>query len=223
MASQASGTTLPAGVEFRGPSTPAAETVLTQEAVAFVTDLARRFENTRQELLKRRVVRQQEIVDGRMPDFLPETAKVRESDWKVAPIPKDMQDRRTEITGPVDRKMIINALNSGANVFMADFEDSNSPTWQNNMEGQLNLRDAVERTISYVSPEGKRYELNPQVATLMVRPRGWHLEERHFLVDGTAISGSLFDFGLSFFHNAQNLMAKGTGPYFYLPKMESRL
>jgi malate synthase len=223
MASQASGTTLPAGVEFRGPSTPAAETVLTQEAVAFVTDLARRFENTRQELLKRRVVRQQEIVDGRMPDFLPETAKVRESDWKVAPIPQDMQDRRTEITGPVDRKMIINALHSGANVFMADFEDSNSPTWQNNMDGQLNLRDAVRREITYASPEGKQYKLNSTIATLLVRPRGWHLVEKHMMVDGKPVSASLFDFGLFFFHNAAAQIERGTGPYFYLPKMESHL
>ena len=158
-----------------------------------------------------------------MPDFLPETAAIREGDWTVAPIPQDLLDRRVEITGPVDRKMIINALNSGANVFMADFEDSNSPTWQNNIEGQINLRDAVRRTISYVSPEGKRYELNAQVATLLVRPRGWHLDERHFQVDGKPISGSLFDFGLYFFHNAEELIADGTGPYFYLPKMESHL
>src|SRR5207248_1770245 len=140
-----------------------------------------------------------------------------------APIPRDLLDRRVEITGPVDRKMIINALNSGASVFMADFEDSNSPTWMNNLEGQANLRDAVEGTISFVSPEGKRYQLNDRVATLVVRPRGWHLDERHFLVDGKLISGSLFDFGLYFFHNAHTLIRKGTGPYFYLPKMESHL
>ncbi len=158
-----------------------------------------------------------------MPDFLSETTSTREKEWTVAPIPHDLHDRRVEITGPVDRKMIINALNSGANVFMADFEDSNSPTWQNNLEGQLNLRDAVEGTISYVSPEGKRYELNPHVATLMMRPRGWHLDERHFSVDGQPISGSFFDFGLYFFHNAKQLIRKGTGPYFYLPKMESHL
>jgi malate synthase len=158
-----------------------------------------------------------------MPEFLAETAHIRQKEWKVAPIPHDLLDRRVEITGPVDRKMIINALNSGANVFMADFEDSNSPTWMNNLEGQANLRDAINGTILYVSPEDKRYELNPKVATLLVRPRGWHLEERHLLVDGKPISGSLFDFGLYFFHNAQRLIAKGTGPYFYLPKMESHL
>jgi malate synthase len=160
---------------------------------------------------------------GVLPDFLAETAHIRQADWKVAPIPQDLQDRRVEITGPVDRKMIINAFNSGANVFMADFEDSNSPTWQNNLEGQTNLRDAVRGTISFSSPEGKNYRLNPAVATLMVRPRGWHLDERHFTVDGKAISASLFDFGLFFFHNAQALIDKGTGPYFYLPKMESHL
>ena len=158
-----------------------------------------------------------------MPEFLPETAHIRESEWTVASIPQDLLDRRVEITGPVDRKMIINALNSGASVFMADFEDSNSPTWMNNLEGQANLRDAVEGTISFLSPEGKRYQLNAPVATLLVRPRGWHLDERHFLVDGKPISGSLFDFGLYFFHNAQRLIRKGSGPYFYLPKLESHL
>jgi malate synthase len=197
--------------------------VLTPEASMLVTKLARRFESRRQELLLRRRIRQQQIDAGQLPDFLPETASVREKEWTVAPIPHDLHDRRVEITGPVDRKMIINALNSGANVFMADFEDSNSPTWQNNLEGQLNLRDAVEGTISYVSPEGKRYELNPRVATLMVRPRGWHLDERHFSVDGKPISGSLFDFGLYFFHNARQLILSGTGPYFYLPKLESHM
>ena len=157
------------------------------------------------------------------PIFFPRLRRFAEAEWTVAPIPKDLLDRRVEITGPVDRKMIINALNSGANVFMADFEDSNSPTWQNNIEGQANLRDAVRRTISYASPEGKRYELNADVATLLVRPRGWHLDERHFQVDGKPISGSLFDFGLYFFHNAEELIRRGTGPYFYLPKMESHL
>jgi malate synthase len=166
---------------------------------------------------------QREIDGGAMPDFLADTADVRRGDWKVAPIPKDLLDRRVEITGPVERKMMINALNSDANVFMADFEDSNSPTWSNNLEGQANLVDAVTRTICYVSPEGKRYKLNPKVAVLMVRPRGWHLVERHFEVDGQAISASLFDFGLYFFHNAKALMERSTGPYFYLPKMESHL
>jgi malate synthase len=197
--------------------------ILTSEASSFLNRLGRRFESRRQELLARRRVRQGRIDAGELPDFLPETAGVREKDWTVAPIPHDLLDRRVEITGPVDRKMIINALNSGANVFMADFEDSNSPTWQNNLEGQFNLRDAVEGAITYVSPEGKRYELNPHVATLVVRPRGWHLEERHFLLDGKPISASLFDFGLYFFHNAKELIHRGTGPYFYLPKMESHL
>src|SRR6266849_1572131 len=177
--------------------------VLTSEAKAFRSKLAARFEPRRQELLARRRTVQQDIDNGKLPDLLPETVGIRQGNWKVAPIPKDLRDRRVEITGPVDRKMIINALNSGANVFMADFEDSNSPTWQNNLEGQLNLRDAVEGTISYISPEGKPYELSPHAATLLVRPRGWHLEEKHFLVDGKPISASLFDFGLSFFHNAK--------------------
>ena len=195
--------------------------ILTPSARQFLMKLAREFEPRRQELLSRRRERQERIDAGQLPDFLPETEHIRQSEWTVAPIPADLLDRRVEITGPVDRKMIINALNSGASVFMADFEDSNSPTWQNNMEGQANLRDAVNGTISFASPEGKRYELNPRVATLVVRPRGWHLEERHFRVDGKPMSGSLFDFGLYFFHNAKNLIAKGTGPYFYLPKMES--
>ena len=197
--------------------------ILTPEATQFLTLLARQFEPRRQELLARRRDRQQRIDAGEMPDFLPETAHIREAEWTVAPIPKDLLDRRVEITGPVDRKMVINALNSGASTFMADFEDSNSPTWSNNLEGQANLRDAVAGTISFASPEGKRYQLNPQVATLLVRPRGWHLNEKHFVVDGKPISGSLFDFGLYFFHNAAPLIRKGTGPYFYLPKMESHL
>jgi len=197
--------------------------ILTPEASAFLTKLAREFEARRQQLLARRRARQQQIDTGQFPDFLPETAHIRQAEWTVAPIPHDLLDRRVEITGPVDRKMIINALNSGADVFMADFEDSNSPTWQNNLEGQFNLRDAVEGTISYVSPEGKRYNLNSKVATLLVRPRGWHLVERHFEVDGAPISASLFDLGLYLFHNAQSLIRKGTGPYFYLPKLESHL
>jgi len=195
--------------------------ILSPEARTFLIDLARKFEPRRQELLAKRRVRQQEIEAGKIPDFLPETAEIRKAEWKVAPIPADLLDRRVEITGPVDRKMIINALNSGANVFMADFEDSHSPTWQNNLEGQANLVDAVRRRISYVSPEGKRYQLNPQIATLLVRPRGWHLDERHFQVDGKSISGALFDFGLFFFHNAKELVRRGTSPYFYLPKLES--
>src|SRR6266481_5409191 len=197
--------------------------ILTQEAQAFLTKLARTFESRRQELLAHRRTRQQQIDAGQLPDFLPETASIREPEWTVAPIPHDLLDRRVEITGPVDRKMIINALNSGANVFMADFEDSNSPTWHNNLQGQANLRDTVAGTISYTSPDGKQYRLNSPVATLMVRPRGWHLDEKHFQVDGKPISASLFDFGLFFFHNAARLMEKSTGPYFYLPKMESHL
>ena len=198
--------------------------VLTSEASMFLTRLSQEFEPRRQELLARRRARQQRIDDGQLPDLLPETAHIRGKEWTVAPIPHDLRDRRVEITGPVDRKMIINALNSGASVFMADFEDSNSPTWQNNIEGQANLRDAIEGTISFTSPEGKNYRLNSRVATLMVRPRGWHLDEKHFLAfDGKPISGSLFDFGLFFFHNASRLIDKGTGPYFYLPKMESHL
>jgi malate synthase len=197
--------------------------ILTPEASRFLTRLEREFEPRRRELLTRRRIRQAEIDAGALPAFLPETAHIRETEWTVAPIPRDLLDRRVEITGPVERKMIINALNSGASVFMADFEDSNSPTWMNNLEGQANLRDAVEGTISFVSLEGKRYQLNPLVATLLVRPRGWHLDERHFLVDGKPISASLFDFGLYFFHNVKQLIRKGTGPYFYLPKLESHL
>ena len=211
------------GVEIRGPMTPAFETILTPEAVAFVVDLQRRFNARRLELLQRREQRQQQLDAGQFPDFLPETATIRAADWKVAPIPKDLLERKVEITGPVDRKMIINALNSGASVYMADFEDSHSPTWAATIEGQLNLRDAINRQIEFTSPEGKRYTLNPQIATLMVRPRGWHLTEKHLLVDGERISASLFDFGLCFFHNAKTLIRQGTGPYFYLPKMESHL
>jgi malate synthase len=197
--------------------------ILTPEGQAFLSKLAVEFEPRRQELLARRRTVQEEIDHGKLPDFLSETAEIRERDWKVAPIPKDLLDRRVEITGPVDRKMIINALNSGASVFMADFEDSNSPTWSNNIEGQQNLRDAIRGTIAYVSPEGKQYQLASNLATLMVRPRGWHLDEKHFLVEEKPISASLFDFGLFFFHNAATLLSKGTAPYFYLPKLENHL
>ena len=197
--------------------------ILTAEAQRFLTTLARACEGRRQELLARRVERQRRLDAGERPDFLPETRSVREAAWTVAPIAPDLTDRRVEITGPVDRKMIINGLNSGARVYMADFEDSNAPTWRNNLEGQANLRDAVRGTIGFTSPEGKRYALAPRTATLMVRPRGWHLDEKHVTVDGRPISAALFDFGLFFFHNAAALIAKGTGPYFYLPKLESHL
>lgn len=197
--------------------------LLTPDARAFLAALSNQFEPIRRQLLDRRKTRAAELRAGKSLDFLEETAAVRKSDWKVAPIPADLQDRRVEITGPVDRKMIINALNSGAKVFMADLEDSNSPTWLNNLEGQINLRDAARREISLISPEGKSYQLGPTPAVLFVRPRGWHLVEKHFLVNGEPISGSLFDFGLYFFHNAAELLSRGSGPYFYLPKMESHL
>jgi malate synthase len=195
--------------------------ILSPEALAFLTRLVRAFGPTREKLLAQREERQERLDAGEKPDFLPETKDIRRRAWTVAPPPKDLLDRRVEITGPVDRKMIINALNSGANVYMADFEDSHSPGWVATLQGQKNLKDAVRRTVDYVSPEGKRYALNPRVATLVVRPRGWHLWERHVLVDGKPVSASLFDFGLFFFHNARALMDRGSGPYFYLPKMES--
>ena len=195
--------------------------ILTPTALEFLTTLSREFEGERQQRLAARVARAHALQAGKMYDFLPETASVRASEWRVAAIPADLEDRRAEITGPVDRKMVINALNCGANVFMADFEDSTSPTWRNVIDGQVNLRDAVRREITFASPEGKQYKLNDKTATLFVRPRGWHLPEKHFLVDGQPISASLFDFGLYFFHNAVALKERGTGPYFYLPKMES--
>src|SRR5438128_3178981 len=197
--------------------------VLTPQALGFVARLQREFGGRRQELLRLRDERQTRIEAGEMPQFLVTTSSVRDSDWRVAEAPKDLQDRRAEITGPTDRKMLINALTSGARVFMADFEDANSPTWSNLVEGQVNLIDAIERRINFTSQEGKVYRLNDQVATLLVRPRGWHLEERHVEVDGKPVSGSLFDFGLYFFHNARRLLDKGSGPYFYLPKLEGHL
>jgi malate synthase len=214
---------LPAGVEIRAATTPEYSEVLTPQALAFVAKIARKFEERRRELMAARARRQVEFDAGLLPDFLEETAAIRSADWTVAPAPRDLQDRRVEITGPTDRKMVINALNSGANVFMADFEDSNTPTWQNMIEGQANLRDAARGTIDFVSPEGKRYELNETTATLLVRPRGWHLLEEHVLVDGAPVAAAIFDFALYFFHNAKTLLARGTGPYFYLPKMESHL
>jgi len=211
------------GVDLKGGAAKEFAPILTPEALGFVAELERRFGPTRLKLLEKRKERQREIDGGQLPDFLPETREIRESDWKVAPIPKDLLCRKVEITGPLERKMAINAFNSGADVFMADFEDSHSPTWLGTLQGQINLRDAINGTITYTSPEGKSYSLNPKIATLVVRPRGWHLVEKHLLVDGKPVSASLFDFGLSFFHNAKTLIRKGTGPYFYLPKMESHL
>jgi malate synthase len=208
-------------IQITVPVSDSQAEILSPEALRFVTSLVEEFDGRRRELLARRQERQTAIDGGWLPDFLPETADVRTREWTVAPIPADLMDRRVEITGPVDRKMIINALNSGANVFMADLEDANSPTWFNQIDGQINLRDAVNRTIGFTGPEGKPYKLNPKIATLLVRPRGWHMEEKHALSDGRPLSGSLFDFGLYFFHNAKTLMEKGSGPYFYLPKLES--
>ncbi|MGA0849338.1 MAG: malate synthase, partial [Chthoniobacterales bacterium] len=213
----------PHGVEVRGQHQPGQERVLTPEAMEFLAGLHREFNTERKRLLAARVERQKRIDAGEMPEFLSETAHIRaDHSWKVAPVPADLQDRRTEITGPVDRKMVINALNSGAKVFMADFEDASSPTWANMIAGQVNMMDAVRRTITFEGG-GKSYKLNDKTATLLVRPRGWHLDEKHFLVDGERMSGGLFDFGLYFFHNAKEALARGTGPYFYLPKMESHL
>jgi len=196
--------------------------ILTPEALDFVAKLHQRFESRRQELLARRAARQKEFDAGALPDFLPETKRIRESDWQVAAQPADLLDRRVEITGPTDRKMVINALNSGASTFMADFEDANCPTWHNMIDGQVNLRDAVRRSIS-LQQNGKRYQLAERTAVLIPRPRGWHLDEKHLLVDGAPVSGGIFDFALYFFHNAAELLKRGSGPYFYLPKMESHL
>ncbi len=214
-------TQLPRGVEIRAEVTPACREILTLGALEFVASLQRNFNRRRLEALQRRQQRQAELDRAGTLDFLSETRQVRESDWTCAPIPSDLRDRRVEITGPTDRKMMINALNSGAKIYMADFEDANSPTWQNMIEGQINLRDAIRRTISYTSPEGKEYKLGKQLAVLLVRPRGWHLVEKHVLVDGEPVAGGLFDFGLYFFHNARELLERGTGPYLYLPKLES--
>ncbi len=218
-----SNTRMPDGITINAPVTNAHSRILTPEALSFVQTLSRRFETRRRELLARREKVQADIDAGRLPDFPSETKSIRDGLWTVAPVPADLADRRVEITGPVDRKMVINALNSGAKTYMADFEDSHSPTWANTLDGQINLRDAVERVIEFKSPVGKTYRLNDQTATLIVRPRGWHLVEKHVQVDGQPVSGSLFDFGLFFFHNAKSLLARGSGPYFYLPKMESHL
>jgi malate synthase len=215
---------LPPGVKLMGPERAAYGAVLTHEAVEFVADLSRTFRPRVKELLARRRERQARFDAGELPDFLAETADIRARDWTVAPLPRDLLDRRVEITGPTDRKMVINALNSGASVFMADFEDANSPTWDNLVDGQINLGDAIRRTITFTAPEtGKKYALKDKTAVLLVRPRGWHLVERHVQVDSEPIPGGLFDFGLFFFHNAREALARGTGPYFYLPKMESHL
>ncbi|CAG8546551.1 3416_t:CDS:2 [Paraglomus brasilianum] len=215
------------GVTVLAPVTGPQEQILSREALEFLAKLHRAFNHTRKTLLQRRILRQQELDRGVLPDFLPETAHIRENDaWRGASPAPGMIDRRVEITGPVDRKMVINALNSGAYTYMADFEDSNAPTWENNLDGQVNLRDANLRTISYTNPgNGKKYSLRAdgKLATLIVRPRGWHLDEAHVLVDGVPISGSIFDFGLYFFHNARRTVEIGIGPYFYLPKLESHL
>ena len=214
---------LPEQVEILGATPTTFAEILTPQALAFVAKLARKFETRRRELMAQRARRQTGFDAGQLPDFLPETQNVREGRWTIGTVPADLQDRRVEITGPTDRKMVINALNCGANVFMADFEDSNAPTWANMIEGQINLRDAVKRTITFQSPEGKQYRLNNRIATLLVRPRGWHLQEHHLLVDGEPVSGAIFDFALYFFHNVKAALAHDTGPYFYLPKLESHL
>ena len=208
-------------LELRG-SAPRADEVLTPEAVAFVTGLQGRFGPRRLELLEARAARRERIAAGELPDFLPATRDVREGSWTIEPVPPGLRDRRVEITGPTDRKMVINALNSGARMFMADFEDANAPTFANMVEGQANLTEAIERTITLETPD-KTYRLNDEVATLLVRPRGWHLPERHLLVDGEPVSASLFDFGLYVFHNARRLLDRGAGPWLYLPKLESHL
>ncbi|HUP26844.1 MAG TPA: malate synthase A [Chloroflexia bacterium] len=209
--------------EIVGPMLSGYERVLTDDALDFIAGLAREFSVTRNLLLDARQMRQGELANGATPDFLKETQGVRQGDWQVARIPDDLQRRRVEITGPAERKMMINALNSGADVFMADLEDSLSPTWDNVVQGQANLMDAVRRELAFDSPEGKSYRLSDKTALLLVRPRGWHLVEKHVLVDGEPVSASLFDFGLYFYHNARELVDRGSGPYFYLPKLESHL
>ena len=211
------------GIEIIGPITPAVEEVLTPDAQVFLARLQRRFNTRREELLAARAARQAAIRAGDTPTFLAETESVRSGEWQVANAPADLDDRRVEITGPTERKMMINALNSGAKVFMADFEDALSPTWDNVIDGQINCSDAIRRTIEFLNPDGRVYRLNDEVATLVVRPRGWHLEEKHVLVDGQPMSASLFDFGLYMYRNVQELLERGSGPYFYLPKLEGHL
>ena len=213
---------LPAGMKITGAIGPECGRVLTSAALEFVAKLERQFGKRRAELLAARAARQLEFDAGKMPDFLPSTKSVRDSDWKIADQPKDILDRRVEITGPTERKMVINALNSGASTFMADLEDANCPTWENVIEGQANLMDAVRRTIS-LEQAGKRYRLGDKTAVLFPRPRGWHLDEKHVMLEGKPVSGAIFDFALYFFHNAKELLARGSGPYFYLPKLESHL
>lgn len=214
--------TLPAGMKITGETLPAYEDILTPEALALVDKLHRAFEPRRQELLAARVARAKRLDAGEIPDFLPETKNIREGDWKVAPVPKALECRRVEITGPVEAKMVINAFNSGADSYMTDFEDSNTPNWHNQLQGQVNLKAAVRRTLTLES-KGKQYKLNDKIATLQVRPRGWHLDEKHVTIDGKRVSGGIFDFALFLFHNAKEQIARGAGPFFYLPKMESHL
>jgi malate synthase len=214
---------LPKGIKILGPVTREQQGILSPETISFFAELHRAFNPRRLELLSQRKIRQQALDRGEKPAFLKETESIRSGAWKVSPVPNDLQNRRVEITGPVDRKMVINALNSGANCFMADFEDAHSPTWEGTLDGQINLRDANRGTVHYTNPEGKSYNLNPQVATLLVRPRGWHLPEKHVQVDGQPASGSLFDFALYFFHNARQRLQRGSGTYFYLPKLEHHL
>jgi malate synthase len=215
---------LPESMNITAAFDPSYAEILTPQALLFLKKLHENFNRERLKLMERREEMQAELDAGKLPDFLPETREIRERAWEVAPIPEDLKDRRVEITGPVDRKMVINALNSGAKMFMADFEDSSTPSWANLMDGQINLRDAIRGTISFTNPKnGKQYQLNEATATLLVRPRGWHLPEKHILLDGEPMSGALVDFGLYFFHNAKALLEKGSGPYFYLPKMENHL
>jgi malate synthase len=212
-----------AGIQIKAPDRDGFGEVLTDDALAFVAELHTRFDERRRELLGRRAERRARFAAGETLDFLPETQEIRDGDWQVAPAPPALQDRRVEITGPTERKMVINALNSGARGFMADFEDANSPTWDNMIGGQINLTQAIDRELGFTSDEGKTYELNERTATLLVRPRGWHLPERHLEIGGRPAAGALVDFGLYFFRNAKRLLDRGAGPYFYLPKMESHL
>ena len=214
---------LPAGMQISGPMHAAYETVLTADALALVAKLHRAFNDRRRELLDARTERQARIDAGEMPDFLPTTKLIRETRWTIALLPKALERRHTEITGPVEAKMVINAFNSGADSYMADFEDSNSPKWENLIQGQVNLYKAIRRELSFTNEAGKEYRLNDKIATLQIRPRGWHLDEKHVTVDGERVSGGIFDFALVFFHNAKEQVARGAGPFYYLPKMESHL